>query len=232
MRWFDRCSLPALALMTAIVSTPGSSQSPTVHPDNATPAPASQVTTTTITSIKAPPSAEQLGDMLMAHQRYQAAIEAYKKAPQNDAAAWNKMGIAYQLMFNLTEAMHCYRTSDKLSPRNSNVLNNLGTVYDALKQYHNAEKMYRKALKIDPTSALDPVRTWEQTCWRSTSTRRVGKSTKPRSKSIRRSSNDNSRPRIENPASMCDRGAMNYYLAKGCSGRACPNAPFSTCACH
>ena len=28
-----------------------------------------------------PPTAEQIGDALMAHQRYQAAIEAYKKAP-------------------------------------------------------------------------------------------------------------------------------------------------------
>ena len=86
----------------------------------------------------------------MAHQRYQAAIEAYKKAPPNNAVVWNKMGIAYQLMFNLTDAMHCYRTSRKLNPKNSNVLNNLGTVYDALKEYRNAEKMYRKALKIDP----------------------------------------------------------------------------------
>ena len=45
----------------------------------------------------------------MAHQRYQAAIEAYKKAPTDDAAVWNKMGIAYQMMFNLTDAMHCYQ---------------------------------------------------------------------------------------------------------------------------
>ena len=37
----------------------------------------------------------------MAHQRYQAAIEAYKKAPTNEPAVWNKLGIAYQLMFDL-----------------------------------------------------------------------------------------------------------------------------------
>ena len=36
----------------------------------------------------------------MARQRYQAAIEAYKKAPRDSAEAWNKMGVAYQLMFN------------------------------------------------------------------------------------------------------------------------------------
>ena len=44
----------------------------------------------------------------MAHHRYQAAIEAYKQAPQNSAAVWNKMGIAYQMMFNLPDATRCY----------------------------------------------------------------------------------------------------------------------------
>jgi Flp pilus assembly protein TadD len=217
MRSFDRRLLPALALMAAIVSTPGSSlaQSPTVHPDNATPAPASQTTTTSITSTKAPPSAEQLGDMLMAHQRYQAAIEAYKKAPQNDAPVWNKMGIAYQLMFNLTDAMHCYRTSDKLSPKNSNVLNNLGTIYDALKQYHNAEKMYRKALKIDPASAL--IRKNLGTNLLAQHKYQKGwEEYKAALKIDPEIFNDNSRPRVQNPASVSDRGAMNYYLAKGC----------------
>jgi tetratricopeptide (TPR) repeat protein len=111
--------------------------------------------------------------------------------------------------------MHCYRTSDKLSPKNSNVLNNLGTVYDALKQYHNAEKMYRKALKIDPNSALirknlgtnllaqhKYEKGWEEY--------------KAALKIDPAIFNDNSRPRIQNPASVSDRGAMNYYLAKGC----------------
>ncbi len=47
-----------------------------------------------------PPTPEQLGDSLVGHQRYQAAIAAYSKAPQMTAAIWNKMGIAYQMMFN------------------------------------------------------------------------------------------------------------------------------------
>jgi hypothetical protein len=46
-----------------------------------------------------------MGDALMARQRYQAAIEAYKKAPPDDATAWNKLGIAYQMMFNVSDAM-------------------------------------------------------------------------------------------------------------------------------
>jgi Flp pilus assembly protein TadD len=219
MRRFDNRLLPALTLMAAIVSTPGPShaQSPAVHPDDATPAPASQptATITSSTSTKVPPTPEQLGDALMAHQRYQAAIEAYKKAPTDDAPVWNKMGIAYQLMFNLTDAMHCYRTSDKLSPKNSNVLNNLGTVYDALKEYHNAEKMYRKALKIDPDSAL--IRKNLGTDLLAQHKYKKGwEEYKAALKIDPDIFNDNARPRIQNPASISDRGAMNYYLAKGC----------------
>lgn len=151
----------------------------------------------------------------MAHQRYQAAIAAYKKAPKNDPDAWNKMGIAYQLMFNLTDAMHCYRISHKLNPKNSNVINNIGTVYDALKEYHNAEKEYRKALKLDPNSALirknlgtnllaqhKYAKGWEQYV----AALKIDPEVFGRS----------ARPRVENPASISDRGAMNYYLAKGC----------------
>ena len=66
------------------------------------------------------------------------------------AAIWNKMGIAYQMMFNSKDAMRCYKESLKLDPANPQVLNNLGTVYASLKEYGQADRMYRKALKIDP----------------------------------------------------------------------------------
>ena len=151
----------------------------------------------------------------MAHQRYQAAIEAFKKAPSNNAVVWNKMGIAYQLMFNLTDAMHCYRTSDKLSPKNPNVLNNLGTAYDAMKEYHNAEKMYRKALKIDPSSALI-LKNLGTNLLAQHKYQKGWEEYKAALKIDPGIFEDNSRPRIENPASISDRGAMNYYLAKGC----------------
>lgn len=100
-----------------------------------------------------PPTAEELGDTLVVHQRYQAAIQSYMKAPQT-ATVWNKMGIAYQMMFNLKDATRCYKESLKLDPRNANVLNNLGTIYDSLKDYKHAEHYYRKALKLQPKSAL------------------------------------------------------------------------------
>jgi tetratricopeptide (TPR) repeat protein len=215
MRRLDERSLPALTLMAAIVCAPLSTlgQSPAAQPPTTTPVPGAQTTTTLQPAGSA--TAEQIGDALMAHQRYQAAIEAYKKAPADNAAVWNKEGIAYQLMFNLTDAMHCYRTSDKLSPKNSNVLNNLGTVYDALKQYHTAEKMYRKALKVDSNSALIRKNLGTNLL----AQHKYQKGWEEYKAALRIDPEifkDNSRPRIQNPASVSDRGAMNYYLAKGC----------------
>src|SRR5580698_6327615 len=224
MRRFDKHPLPAAILMAVLVcpglivaqSSPvdpsGSAQKPT--PTDPTPKPAAPAaTSTTVPATSA--TFEQVGDALMAHQRYQAAIEAYKKAPSDDPVVWNKLGIAYQLMFNLTDAMHCYKTSYKLNPKNSTVLNNLGTVYDALKEYNNAEKMYRKALKIDPGSALilKNLRT------NLLAQHKYEKGWKEYQAALKVDPlifEDNSRPRIEDPASISDRGAMNFYLAKGC----------------
>jgi Flp pilus assembly protein TadD len=216
MRRLDKRSLPAFALMAAFVYAPVLSlaQSSASPPPSATPY-NSETQTTTATTPAPTATPEQIGDALMAHQRYQAAIEAYKKAPSNDATVWNKEGIAYQLMFNLTDAMHCYRTSDKLSPKNSNVLNNLGTIYDAMKQYHDAERMYRKALKIDPNSALIRKNLGTNLL----AQHRYEKGWEEYKAALKIDPgifNDNSRPRIQNPASIGDRGAMNYYLAKGC----------------
>ncbi|HMG87566.1 MAG TPA: tetratricopeptide repeat protein [Terracidiphilus sp.] len=225
MRRFDKRPLPAFMLMAACLCSSGfvSAQSPAVTPSDSAqkPAPPESVpkpaapAATSATLPKTPATFEQVGDALMAHQRYQAAIEAYKKAPPDDAAVWNKLGIAYQLMFNLTDAMHCYKTSYKLNPKNSTVLNNLGTVYDALKEYHNAEKMYRKALKIDPGSALILKNLGTNLL----AQHKFAKGWAEYQAALKVDPlifEDNSRPRIENPASISDRGAMNFYLAKGC----------------
>lgn len=213
MRRYDKRLLPASALLAAIVGTSCASlaQSQSTPP---TSPPSQPATVSVVPKVQATP--EQVGDALMAHQRYQAAIEAYKKAPQNSPDVWNKMGIAYQLMFNPTDAMHCYRNSYKLNDKSSNVLNNLGTVYDALKQYHNAEKMYRKALKIDPQSALIRKNLGTNLL----AQHKYSKGWQEYQVALRidpQIFENNTRPRIENPASVSDRGAMNYYMAKGCA---------------
>ncbi len=64
------------------------------------------------------------------------------------------MGVAYQMMFALKDAAHCYKESLKLDRENSIALNNLGTIDDQLKDFASGERMYRKALKLDPNNAL------------------------------------------------------------------------------
>jgi Tetratricopeptide repeat len=162
-----------------------------------------------------PPTPEEMGDSLMTHQRYQAAIEAYKKAPRISADVWNKMGIAYQLMFNQDEASHCYQTSLRLDPRNARVMNNLGTIYDSMKEYSNAERMYRKAVKIDPSSAL---------IYKNLGTNLLSQHKYKKGWEVYKTAlqldphifQNSASPRVQNPTSVEERGAMNYYMAKGC----------------
>ena len=215
---FMRGLLPTTLLAAAIIgsSTLGYPQSSSPQTQIPAPSSPSQTKTTVGPPVSTPqPTPEQLGDAFMAHQRYQAAIEAYKKASRDDATVWNKMGIAYQLMFDLPDAMHCYKASHKLDPKNANVLNNLGTVYDAMKDYHHAEKMYRKALKLDPESAL--VR--KNLGTNLLAQHKYQKGWQEYQAAIKIDPSifqNNARPRVENPASVSDRGAMNYYMAKGC----------------
>lgn len=157
---------------------------------------------------------EEIGDSLMAHQRYQAAIDQYKKTPHS-SEVWNKMGVAYQLMFNLDDAARCYEQALKLDSKNAIVMNNLGTVYVSLKQYPRAEKAYRKALKVDPKSALVHKNLGTALL----AEHKYQKGWQEYQDALAIDSQifqGNNSVRVENPASVQDRGAMNYYMAKGC----------------
>jgi tetratricopeptide (TPR) repeat protein len=162
-----------------------------------------------------PATPEEMGDALMAQLRYQAAIEAYQKIAHRSAEVWNKMGIAYQMMFNQQEAMHCYQASLRLDPKNSRVMNNLGTIYDAEKEYSNAERMYRKALKQDPKSGI----IYKNLGTNLMSQHKYTKGGEMYKTALQLDPNvftNNSTPRVQNPTSLEDRGAMNYYMARGC----------------
>jgi Flp pilus assembly protein TadD len=162
------------------------------------------------------PTTEQIGDALAARQRYQAAIAAYSKAPEMTADVWNKMGISYQMMFNSKDAMHCYRESLKLKPHNVEVLNNLGTVYASLKEFGQADRFYRKALKIDPRNA--PI--LKNLGTNLLAEQKYNKGWEAYQQAIAADPQifaDHNAPRVENPASVEERGAMNYYMALGCA---------------
>jgi tetratricopeptide (TPR) repeat protein len=174
--------------------------------------PSPQPQATAAQSQQAP---EQLGDTLFAHKQYQAAIEAYKKAPRNSAAVWNKMGISYQLLFDSDEAMKCYLTSLKLDPAGAMVLNNLATVYVTLKDYRSAEHYYRKALKLDPKSAVILKNLGSELLAR----RKYKQGGELYAAAIAIDPEiftSSSSPRIADPTSSEDRGAMNYYMAIMC----------------
>lgn len=96
---------------------------------------------------------ETLGDLMMIHQRYLAAIEAYQRGPRDSAVLWNKLGIAYQHLYALDIAKLQYEKALSLNPKYPEAINNLGTVYYGLRNYHKAETYYRKALELKPDCA-------------------------------------------------------------------------------
>jgi tetratricopeptide (TPR) repeat protein len=221
----------ATALLTFSFGTPRAlpaqtqSQAPAATPAT-TPAATTPATATQAQTVPAPPppTPEQLGDALVGHQRYQAAIAAYAKEPRRTATIWNKMGIAYQMMFNSTEAAHCYKESLKLDPGNSDVLNNLGTVYASLKQYGQADRLYRKALKLAPRSALILKNLGTNLL----TEHKYNKGWEAYQQALAIDPEiftDHSSPTVENPSNVQDRGAMNYYMAAGCA-----RAGYTDCA--
>ena len=198
----------------AIVQSPAPTATQTADqaaPQAAVPA-ANQVSTPAPTHL----TAEQEGDTLSAHQRYQAAIAAYSKAPEMTADIWNKMGIDYQMMFNSKDALRCYKESLQLDPRNSQVLNNLATVYASLKDYGQAERLYRKALRYDPQSALILKNLGTNLL----AEHRYSKGWAAYQQALAidpQIFSDRDTPSVQDPSSLQERGAMNYYMAAGCA---------------
>ena len=171
-----------------------------------------------------PPTPEDLGDSFAVRRQYQAAIAAYAKAPHRSAAIWNKMGVAYQMMYNLKDATRCYKASLKLNGRNPIVLNNMGTVYDSLKDYKQAERMYRRALKYSPQSALILKNLGTNLLVQ----HKYNKGWNAYRKALALDPQifaDTNGPTADNPATDQQRGAMNYYMALGCA-----RAGYTDCA--
>jgi tetratricopeptide (TPR) repeat protein len=208
----QRCWLTALVILAVLCTSSPSALAQTAAPTpaDAPPSPPQQIIVTP--QVQASP--EDLGDALMTHQRYQAALVSYKKATPS-AYVWNMMGIAYQMMFNMQDAERCYQASLKLEPRNAHVLNNLGTVFDALKQFRAAERIYARALKLEPQSAL--IYKNLGTNLLSQHKYKKGWESYKTALSIDPQVFDrNGSPRAQNTASAQDRGAMNFYMAKSC----------------
>lgn len=213
MRRINQCHwLPALVVLAVLLPC-----SPEFYAQPATEIPASpQQSVPAAIATPSQSTPEEVGDALMMHQRYQAAIEAYKKAGRRSATALNKMGIAYQMMFNFQDAIRSYKASLKIDPANAHVYNNLGTVYDGLKQYRNAERMYRKALKLEPKSPL-VLKNLGSDQLAQHKYKQGWESYKAALALDPAVFKDNgAKLRVFNPTSVTERGAMNYYMARGC----------------
>ena len=209
IRWILSASLFVISLaMLRVLPAQVNDQSPPPAPTPPAPQAAAPA--------HAQPTAEQMGDSLTARQRYQAAIAAYSKAPQMTAEIWNKMGIDYQMMFNSKDATRCYKQSLQIDPHNSQVLNNLGTVYASLKDYSQADRLYRKALKIDPHSALILKNLGTNLL----AEHRYNKGWEAYQQALAIDPEifaDRGSPAVEDPSSVAERGAMNYYMAASCA---------------
>jgi len=199
-------SLPALLLLALLAAPP--------HISAQAPASASPLPAAAPAQPAVPP--EELGDTLMAEQRYQAAIEAYKKGPRNSARLQNKLGIAYQMLLNIPDAMRCYQASLRLEPANPKVINNLGTIFDSQREFGAAERMYRRALKIEPNSAviqknLGAALMAQHKYKKGADAYQAALAIDPQI--FQRNAN----LVVDNPATSQERGAMNYYMARSCA---------------
>lgn len=209
------CILTAIAVISAMVSGSPELLAQTSEPDPIQ-VPAETTAIQTNAVDQAPKlSAEDVGDAYMNHQRYQAAIEAYQKASPDTASVENKMGIAYQMMFSSGDAARCYKASLKLNPNNVHALNNLGTIYDSMHQFPEGERMYRKALKVTPESAV---------LHKNLGTNLLAQHKYAKGWEYYKAAlaedphifDNRINPHVENPGTAQDRGAMNYYMARGC----------------
>ena len=141
--------LPAVLLPTLLTAA-----TLAVKAQQVSPAPTAPSSSEAIPTAQDPPvTPEDIGDSLLVKRRYQEAIESYKKMPAHSANLWNKMGIAYQMLYDPKDAARCYKESLRLSPAHAWALNNLGTIYDAQGDFTRAERLYRKAHEADPESA-------------------------------------------------------------------------------
>lgn len=162
---------------------------------------------------ESPITAEDMGDSLLIRRHYQEAIEQYKKMPVQTADLWNKMGIGYQMLFDLKDAARCYKQSLRLNPAHRYALNNMGTIYDALRDFRKAEGFYRKAVEVNPESARSAMNLGTNLMTQ----RRYSEGSEMYKRALALDPDvfDTSEgPISENGVPIEQRGAMNYYKAK------------------
>jgi Flp pilus assembly protein TadD len=208
-RHFLQRLFPAILLPAALIVGTSVAKSQQI-PQNAT---AAQALEPAQASSDAPITAEDIGDSLLVKRRYQEALDSYKKMPNPSPDLWNKMGIAYQMLFDLKDASRCYKESLRLSPTHAWALNNLGTIYDARSDFARAEPLYRKAFEADPQSARIAMNLGTNLMTQS----KYSEGSEMYKKAMALDPEvfgSTEGPISQNSVPLEQRGAMNYYMAR------------------
>jgi Flp pilus assembly protein TadD len=95
----------------------------------------------------------QLGRYYQGQNRYEKAIEAYRKAlklDENLAEAYNGLGVVYSRLGKLDEAISEFNTALQKSPEASHIYNNLGYAYYLQGQDDQSISAYKQALTLNP----------------------------------------------------------------------------------
>lgn len=167
---------------------------------------------------------EDMGDIYTVRQRYTAALAEYMQVHSPTAATWNKMAIAYQMLFDSKDAIRCYKQSIRLNKHDARVYNNLGTVYDSLNRFKDGERYYRQSLKLDPQSALTLKNLGTNLLMQHKYEK--GHEAYRQALSIDPGAfREHDGPIISDPASLHERGMANYIKALSCA-----RAGLSDCA--
>lgn len=97
----------------------------------------------------------QLGRYYQGQNRYEKAIESYKKALKIDgdlAEAYNGLGVVYSRLGKLQEAIGEFNTALQKSPQASHIYNNLGYAYYLQGQDDQSISAYKQALALNPAN--------------------------------------------------------------------------------
>lgn len=153
-----RCSsiafLLLLVFLAALTATGFSAERPAI-PDQVQ-------NTSTIRGVEPPPidataeSLENRGDGLRAQKLYLDAIDYYQAAlvkKPNDAALYNKMGIAELLMQRWPQARKNFERAIKADRDYADAYNNLGVIFYIGKKYGKAIDRYNKAIHLKEDTA-------------------------------------------------------------------------------
>ena len=84
---------------------------------------------------------------------FREAIAAYKNGPENSPVTWNKIGIAWHNLGELSLARTNYEHALKVDKKYAEAINNVGTVFYAQKKYRTAINRYKRAIELAPDKA-------------------------------------------------------------------------------